>query len=467
MAKTFRPWVVNQTWLLPPSLLDFVPAEHPAHFVRELVRETLDLRAIFSVYSEERGYPPYHPAMMTALLLYAYSQGVFSSRKIAKSCQERVDFMAVTGLQKPDFRTVSDFRKRHLEALAGLFVQVLRLCREAGLVKLGHVVLDGTKLKANASKHKAMSYARMKELEPQLAAEVQQWLERAEREDNEDDDEHGPGARGDELPEWVANKQKRLEKLREAKAALEAEGKAEVERTSAESRSRGKPADDRNSADSRSARKPETSSERSRQRRRPHADGTPHDKAQRNFTDPDSRILWTGNSYLQGYNGQIAVDASSQVIVAQMLCNEQIDAPLLVPMLDRIKQCNGRQAKELSADAGYCSEANLKALARRRIRGFVAVGRLRHGRNEQTGRLGTVVGTKIHEMKLRLARASFRSRYRLRKQVVEPVFGQIKSALGFARFLLRGLVNVSHEWALICTTHNLRKLLANRPALAA
>jgi transposase len=234
VAKTFRPWDVSQTWLLPPSLLDFVPAEHPAHFVRELVRETLDLREIFAVYREEREFPPYHPAMMTALLLYAYSQGVFSSRKIAKACQERVDFMAVTGLQKPDFRTVSDFRKRHLAALSGLFVQVLRLCREAGLVKLGHVALDGTKMKANASKHKAMSYARMKELEPKLVSEVQQWLERAAKEDDDDDDEHGPDARGDELPDWVANKQKRLEKLREAKAALEAEAKAEVERTSAE-----------------------------------------------------------------------------------------------------------------------------------------------------------------------------------------------------------------------------------------
>jgi transposase len=470
VAKTFRPWVVNQTWLLPPSLLDFVPEDHPAHFVRELVRETLDLREIFAVYSEERGYPPYHPAMMTALLLYSYSQGVFSSRKIAKACQERVDFMAVTGLQKPDFRTVSDFRKRHLEALAGLFLQVLRLCREAGLVKLGHVALDGTKLKANASKHKAMSYARMKELEPKLAAEVQQWLERAAREDEDDDGEHGLDARGDELPDWVANKQKRLEKLREAKAALEAEGKAEVERKSAQSRSDDKAEGDRTSADSSSEVKPRSNgvrSERSKQRRRPHADGTPHDKAQRNFTDPDSRILFTGDGYLQGYNGQIAVDASSQVIVAQMLCNHQADAPLLVPMLNRIKQCNGRQAKELSADAGYCSEANLKALARRRIRGFVAVGRLRHGRNEQTGRWGTVVGTKIHQMRLRLARAGFRSRYRLRKQVVEPVFGQIKSVLGFARFLLRGLVNVSLEWAFICTTHNLRKLLASRRPLAA
>jgi hypothetical protein len=379
--------------------------------------------------------------------------------------------MAVTGLQKPDFRTVSDFRKRHLAALSGLFVQVLRLCREAGLVKLGHVALDGTKMKANASKHKAMSYARMKELEPKLVSEVQQWLERAAKEDDDDDDEHGPDARGDELPDWVANKQKRLEKLREAKAALEAEAKAEVERTSAESRSDAKRPGAPKSAESRSddpdkKRCNDTNSERSRQRRRPNADGTPNDKAQRNFTDPDSRILKTGDGFIQGYNGQVAVDASSQVIVAQMLSREQSDAPLLVPMLEQIKRNLGRQAKEVSADAGYCSESNLEALVRHHIRGFVAVGRLRHGGNLRKGRWGTVPGTRLYEMRLRLARAAFRSRYRLRKQVVEPVFGQIKSALGFARFLLRGIVNVTHEWALVCTTHNLRKLLANRPALA-
>src|SRR4051812_39381554 len=191
MAKTFRPWQVEQRWLLPPSVQELVPPEHLAHFVRDAVREALDLSEIHAAYDEERGFPPFHPTMMTALLLYAYCQGIFSSRRIAKACKERVDFMAVTAMNQPDFRTVSDFRKRHLKALANLFHQVLRLCQRAQMVRLGHVALDGTKLKANASKHKAMSYGRMKQAEPQLAQEVQSWFDKAQAADAADDAEHG------------------------------------------------------------------------------------------------------------------------------------------------------------------------------------------------------------------------------------------------------------------------------------
>jgi len=223
MAKKFRRWDVEQRWLLPPSVKELVPDDHPAHFVRDLVRNDLDLGAIVDCYAEERGQPPFHPVMMTALLLYAYTQGVYSSRRIAKACQERVDFMALTAMQEPDFRTVNLFRQRHLEALGGLFVQVLRLCRRAGLVRLGHVALDGSKFKANASKHAAMSYKRMREEEARLRAEVQSWLEQAEAVDEAEDAEHGADRRGDEMPRWVANKQKRLSKIRKAKAALEKE----------------------------------------------------------------------------------------------------------------------------------------------------------------------------------------------------------------------------------------------------
>jgi transposase len=223
MSKTFRPWQVDQQWLLPPSVRELVPEGHLAHFLRDTVREDLDLSEIFAAYDEERGYPPYHPTMMTALLLFSYCQGVYSSRRIAKACRERVDFMAVTAMQQPDFRTVSDFRKRHLEALGRLFHQVLRLCQRAQMVKLGHVALDGTKIKANASKHKAMSYGRMKEAEPRLAAEVNAWFERAGVADTAEDAEFGPNASGDELPTWVADRQKRRDKIREAMAALEAE----------------------------------------------------------------------------------------------------------------------------------------------------------------------------------------------------------------------------------------------------
>src|SRR5258705_20090 len=226
MSKVFRPWDVDEVWLFPASVQDFVPPGHIAHLIRETVREGLDLRAILSQYDEERGYPPYHPGMMTALLLYAYSQGIYSSRRIDRACHERVDFMAVTGLSYPDFRTISEFRKRRLGALSGLFVQVLGLCRKAGLVKLGHVALDGTKIKANASKHKAMSYGRMRGAEEKLAAEVAGWMKQAAAQDAAEDRQHGGDRRGDELPDWVANKERRLAQIREAKTGLQAGGQS-------------------------------------------------------------------------------------------------------------------------------------------------------------------------------------------------------------------------------------------------
>ena len=317
MAKTFRGWDVNQSLMFPPSVRDFVPEGHLAHFVRDTVVENLDLSAILDAYTEERGFPPYDPAMMTALLLYAYCQGVYASRRIAKACEERVDFMAVTALQRPDFRTVSDFRKRHLEALKGLFVQVLQLCRSAGLVKLGHVALDGTKLRANASKHKAMSYGRMKQAEPKLADEVARWLREAEAVDRREDQAYGEARRGDELPEWVADKQRRLEKIREARAALEREAEAAA-------RAKGRYPDDEEGNRPRRGRKPKT------------PPGTPKDKDQRNFTDPESRIMKTGDGFIQGYNAQAAVDADHQVIVALGVSNQAPDVEHLEPMMQRI-----------------------------------------------------------------------------------------------------------------------------------
>jgi len=436
MSKVFRPWDVEQSWLLPPSVHELVPPEHSAHFVRNLVRDELDLGAIYETYDEERGFPPYHPAMMTALLLYGYTQGLFSSRKIARACEERVDFMAVTAMQRPDFRTIAKFRVRHLQALSGLFVQVLKLCQRAGLVRLGHVAVDGTKVKANASKHKAMSYKRMKEAEPKLAAEVKEWFERSAAEDTRDDEMLGE-KRGDELPAWVANRQTRLEKIREAKAALEAEAK------------KAATADQDDSDD-----EPPSSSSPPH-----HADGTPTDKAQRNFTDPDSRIVKTSEGYTQGYNAQVAVDAEQQVIVAQFVVAAQNDWLYLPRLLDEIRNNTGRQADEVSADAGYCSETNLRTLGRRGIRGYVATGRQWRGeRTTRSRRLGPLAV----RMATRLARAGYRTRYRLRKVVVEPVFGQIKNVLGFTRFLLRGLWKVTGEWSLVSTAHNLRKLAAAR-----
>ena len=416
MAKTFREWNVEQSWLLPPSVKDFVPAGHLAHFVRDTVREQLDLSQIIAPYEqEERGYPPYHPVMMTALLLYAYCQGIYSSRRIERACEERVDFMAVTGLNRPDFRTISDFRKRHLEALSGLFVQVLKLCQRAGLVRLGHVALDGTKIKANASKHKAMSYGRMAETQKRLKEEVRQWFSQAEAVDQEEDRRHGATRRGDELPEWVTDKQRRIAKIGEAKAALEAEARAAGEEA-------------------------------------------PKPKAQRNFTDPESRIMVSGKQFEQAYNAQAAVDAKAQVIVAQSLSNSPTDAQQLAPIVKQIKQNTGRQAEEFSADTGYCSEGNLAVLARHHINGYVATGRHSHGEAAAIGKRRKRGGPRTAAMRLKLARGGRRSRYRLRKTLPEPVFGQIKQGRGFRQFLLRGLTKVQGEWSLICTVHNLLKL---------
>jgi transposase len=429
MSKSFRPWKVDEAWLLPASIHDFVPPGHPAHLVRDIVREELDLSAILSGYEELRGYPPYHPMMMTALLFYAYSRGVYSSRQIALGCEERLDFQAVTALNRPDFRTISDFRKRHLVALADLFVQVLELCQRAGLVALGHVALDGTKVQANASKHKAMSYGRMQEAQDKLAAEVAGWLERAQAADAAEDTEQGPDRRGDEPPDWMKDKQRRLERIRAAKAELEAEAKAAAE-AKPEPRYRG-------------GRKPK------------HPPGTPKPSAQRNFTDPESRIMKGKDGFIQAYNAQIAVDQRRQIILAHRLTNNAADQDGLVPLVDAIEAYAGRRPAEVSGDAGFCSEANLAALAARQIPSYIATGRAKHPESGEDQRRGPLVAAMRRKLKI----AGRRSRYRLRKQIVEPVFGQIKQARGFRRFLFRGIDKIAHEWALICIAHNLAKLI--------
>ena len=439
MSKTFRDWSLDQALLLPPSVHDFVPAGHLSRFVVALVTEELDLSTILASYKGEKGQPPYHPAMMVALLLYAYAVGIYSSRRIAKACIERVDFMAIVALDAPDFRTTSEFRRRHLGALSALFVQVLKLCEQAGLVKLGHVALDGTKINANASKHKAMSYERMKKREPELQAEVDGWLKAAEAADAAEDAAFGVDRRGDEMPDWVADKQARLAKIRQAKAELEAEAKAKA---AAEQAAREKKDGDK----LRPGRKAGPPSD------------VPEPKAQRNFTDPDSRILKTKDGYIQGYNAQAAVDAQEQIIVAHTLSNNGNDQAQLAPLLDATKANLGRNPDEASADAGYCSAANLRTLIRRRIKGYIATGRQKHGTKSATGKRSVKPGSLLARMNIRLKRGGHRSRYRLRKQVVEPVFGQIKQARGFRQFLLRGIDKVKAEWAMICTAHNIRKL---------
>jgi transposase len=439
MSKDFRPWKIDEAQLLPPSVQDYVPKDHLSRLIVALVRENLDLSAISGSYTSVLGQPPFDPRMMTALLLHGYASGIYSSRRIAKAALERADFMMVVAGDPPDFRTISDFRKRHLKALASLFVQVLQLAEKAGLVKLGHVALDGTKIKANASKHKAMSYERMKKREAELKAEVERWLRAAEAADAEEDKLHG-AKRGDEMPDWVADQQKRLEKIRAAKAELEAEAKAAAEE---EARRRSE-AEEKRIAEGRkkNGKTPAPPKEE------------PDGKTQRNFTDPESRILKTKDGYIQGYNAQAAVDAEAQIIVAHGLTQSMSDQDQLVPLIDGIKNNLGRKPKEASADAGYCSEANLEALAERDVSAYLATGRAKH----PAGVKRNITGPLTKAMRDKLKRAGWRSRYRFRKQTVEPVFGQIKQARGFRQFLLRGIENVKAEWALICIAHNLTKL---------
>ena len=323
MSKTFRPYEPDQISLMPASMRDWLPSDHLAYFISDIV-DNLDLSAIMERYSgEDRGYPPYHPAMMVKVLLYAYCIGVASSRKIEKRLCEDIAFRVLAANNTPDFRTISDFRKDHLKALAGLFLQVLKLCQKAGLVKLGHVALDGTKIKANASKHKAMSYKRMKEEEVRLEAEVAELLKKAESVDEEEDQRYGKGKKGDELPKELAFRDSRLKRIQEAKAALEAEARLEAEK---------KP--DKNDGD-----------------------GTPPDKAQRNFTDPDSHIMPTsgGKYFIQAYNAQAAVDSANQIIVAAEVTNKPTDRGQAEPMMDIVKVNAGQLPCQMSADAGYFS----------------------------------------------------------------------------------------------------------------
>ena len=399
MSKHFRPWKIDESQLLPPSVQDYVPKEHLSRLIVALVREELDLSAMSGSYRSGLGQPPFDPRMMTALLLHGYASGLYSSRRIARAAVERADFMMIVAGDPPDFRTISEFRRRHLKALAALFVQVLKLAEKAGLVKLGHVALDGTKIKANASKHKAMSYDRMKKREAELEAEVDRWLKAAEAADAQEDKLYGD-KRGDEMPDWVADKEKRLQKIREAKAALEAEAKAAAE---AEIQARAEAEGRRRAEGRKKTGKPPAP---------PKAE--PGGKAQRNFTDPESRILKTKDGYIQGYNAQAAVDGDHQIIVAQTLTNSSSDQAQLAPLLNVTRANLGRNPDEVSADAGYCSDANLRTIKRRRIEGYIATGRQKHGTKSATAKK-TTPGSLIARMSTKLKRAGYRSRYRLRK----------------------------------------------------
>jgi len=462
MSKTFRAWKIDEPLLLPATVGDFVAEDHLARFVLNLVRDDIDLTEITGTYGSERGQPPFAPTMMTALLLYTYCCGIYSSRRIAKACRDRVDFMSIVGLDAPDFRTVSDFRKRHLKALGKLFGQILQLCEKAGLVKLGHVALDGTKIKANASKHKAMSYERMEKRAAELEAEVAKWLSAAEAADAAEDKLHGGDKAGEEMPDWIADKKRRAERIREAKAELEAEAKAAAE---AKLKAAAK-AQERREAEGR----------RKGGRKAAPPSTEPDAKAQKNFTDPESRIMKSKDGFVQAYNAQAAVDAEVQIIVAHDVTQSAVDSGQLVPMTDAIETNLNRKPEQLSADAGYCSEANLEALENRNIDAYVATGRAKDavagavkGAAIAVSPAPEPVGapTRVEAMRAKIKAGGHASPYRLRKQLPEPVFGQIKQARGFRQFLLRGFEKVRGEWAIVCTVHNLLKLAQGRPLLAA
>jgi len=438
MDKTYRPYDPDQLFLMPPSLRDWLPTGHLAYFVSDVV-DGLDLSPMYQVYEREaRGYPPYHPALMVKVLLYGYATGVRSSRRLARACVEDVAVRVLAANNTPDFRTLSEFRRRHLEALSGLFQHVLRLCRRAGLVKLGTVALDSTKVKANASKHKAMSYARMERAERELEATVRRMLEEAERVDAEEDQRFGPDRRGDELPEDLADPVRRLEKIREAKAALEAEVRQAAEG------------------------KRQAWHDRGRQGRPPRGPEAvcPAPEAQRNFTDPDSKIMKGPDGFIQAYNAQAVVDAESQVIVAHDVSNQPSDVEHLEPMVEQVIARMRRRPRRVLADAGYCSEATLQYLGQRRIEGYVATERGHHGAPRLPAPRGRPpAGLSWRErMARRLRTQRGQHYYRQRMTTSEPVFGQLKQAMGFRQFLLRGGAKVRAEWALQCTAFNLRKL---------
>jgi len=441
----FRRYDPDQLYLLPPDMRQWLPDDDLVYFILDIVNQ-LDLKEIFASYEENKGgYPAYHPRMMAALLLYAYCIGLPSSRKIEQATYHSVAFRILTADQHPDHDTIASFRKRHLKALAGLFVQVFRLCQKAGLVKLGHVALDGTKVKANASKHKAMSYGRMVKRHKELKREVHRLLKDAERCDAQEDRLYGKGKRGDELPEELRFRETRLKKIQEAMEALEQEARQEALEKQRE----------QNKNNNRPGRPPKAPS------------GEPDAKKQYNFTDPDSRIMKDSASkgFEQAYNCQTAVDGKSQVIVASDVTQAPNDKEQVEPMLKKIvDNAAGKKPRRLSADAGYFSEANCELLAKAEIDAYIATEKFKHGEQispAPRGRLPKGLSTK-QRMARKLRTIKGRMTYSKRKEIVEPVFGQIKEIRGFRRFSLRGLPNVTAEWALICLTHNLMKLFRNK-----
>ena len=474
MSKQFRTCSLDQPLLLPPSLQDWLPEKHLARFIAD-VTDQLDLSQILAEYARRdgRGMAAYHPVMMVRVLLYGYCLGMVSSRKLERATYQDVAFRYLAADQHPDHDSIASFRQTHLQALAGLFMQALQLCEKAGLVKLGHVAIDGTKLKANASKHKAMSYERMNEKEKRLREEVEKLLAEAAQADAEEDAQYGKGKHGDELPAELARRESRLKKIAEAKAALEQEARerARIKKVEVEAKLEERRRQEEESGKKVGGRPPQVPDPEQVQ---------PEPKAQRNFTDPDSRIMMDGatKSFMQAYNAQAAVDSQAQIIVAAALTQEANDKKQLVTMLKQVEQNLGRKPEQASADTGYFSEAAVSDEKLAGIELLVPPERQKHSAGEAEPILAEIdtpaatpppsqlVGDSMppaaksaaKTMRDKLRTTAGRAVYKMRKAVVEPVFGQIKEARGLRGFSMRGLEKVSAEWQIMCLTHNLLKL---------
>ena len=435
MGREYRPYSPDQALLLPPSLRDWLPEGHLACFISDAI-DAMDLSAFEAHYGDEGpGNRAHDPRMMTKVLVYAYATGTFSSRKIAAKLHEDVAFRVLAADNFPAHRTVSDFRQRHLPEFQVLFVQLVQMAQEVGLVKLGTVAVDGSKVQASASKHKAMSYRRMKEEEKRLRKEIRELTSRARRTDAQEDKRYGKDRRGDELPAELIRREDRLATIRAARKRLEA-------RQAEQDRREGREPGDQ---------------DRTGKPGKPYKRrfGEPEEKAQENFTDPDSRIMKRGSSgFEQCYNTQIAVDEAERIIVATRVTQSSSDVEELMPVLEQVEANTGRRPRQTLADAGYRSESNFVALEERGIEGFVALGREKDGTPKAPNPALEATGRMARKMKTRRAREY----YRRRKYLGEPPFAWIKSMLGFCRFSVRGWEKVSNEWTLTCFAMNLRRL---------
>ena len=448
-SKVFRRYDPDQSFLMPPSLDDWLPQDHTARFVAEVVDGLLDLSVIYDSYVEASGAPPYDPTMMLKLLFYAYSTGVTSSREMERRCHLDVAFRWLAANTAPDYRSISRFRRRHLVALDDLFTQVLVLCSEAGLVTLGRVALDGTKLRASASRHKAMSYGRLGPRIEQLRGEVAAILAEAEAIDRAEDEEFGADKRGDEVPPELARRASRLVKMRAAKEAIEAEAAAKAANKAADKAE--KKGDDEAAVAEAAA----TAA----------AGATPADRTQRSFTDPEARMMKTTDGFHYAYNAQAVVDEHAQVILAAEVTDHAGDVGQFLPMIDAAIDGLGDAGIEGSpdmflADAGYCSEDNLEAVADADIDAVVATGRIRRNERVPDTPRGPIPkdATRRERMARRLRTKPGRADYARRKAIVEPVFGQMKVRQHAGQLRLRGITGARGEWMLHAICHNLRKL---------